>query len=133
MKEEIEKMMQRAEDCLSDAAYNFKDNRYLVVINRAYYCVFDCLQALLCSKDIFPKTHQGSRIKFNELYVKTSIFPINMSQIVDETFEMRQTADYDFDTQLTAKDAHRAIENATLFLKQVREYFTSLYKISIFE
>jgi uncharacterized protein (UPF0332 family) len=67
MKEEIGKILARAEDCLADANYNKQGNRYLVVVNRSYYCIFDCLQALLQSQDIFPKTHQGSRIKFLEV------------------------------------------------------------------
>ncbi len=122
MSEEIKKMIQRAESCLSDASYNLAGSRYLVAVNRAYYCIFDCLQALLQSQSIFPKTHQGSRIKFNELYIKTQIFPIELSQILDETFEMRQTADYDFDAELTEKDAKIAIENASRFLEVIKGY-----------
>ncbi len=59
MKMEIAKMLQSAEDCLSSAEHSFSGGWYKATANRAYYCIFDCVTALLHHKDIFVKTHQG--------------------------------------------------------------------------
>ncbi len=68
MTPEIEKILARAEECLSDARFNFEHDRFQVAVNRSYYCVFDCVAALLHHKDVFTKTHQGAHQKFSELY-----------------------------------------------------------------
>ncbi len=56
---EIVKMLQSAEDCLLSAEHSFSGGWYKATANRAYYCIFDCVTALLHHKDIFVKTHQG--------------------------------------------------------------------------
>lgn len=47
MSEETEKLIQRADDCLSDAEANLLLGRLVVAVNRSYYCMFDCARSLL--------------------------------------------------------------------------------------
>ncbi len=56
---EILKVIKRADDCLSDAEFSLQHGRLLAAANRSYYCVFDCITALLINKEVFTKTHQG--------------------------------------------------------------------------
>jgi len=64
MSDEIEKILREAEDCLSNAKYNLKGNWNKAAVNRAYYCMFYCVTALLHTQQISAKTHQGAHLKF---------------------------------------------------------------------
>lgn len=122
MKTETLKFLQRAEDCLSDAEANFQLDRLIVVVNRSYYCIFDCVRGLLAEVDLQPKTHQGLYVKFNELYVKTEIFAIEHRDNFRAVFELRQSGDYDLDFEPTRENAAFAIEVARAFLNAAKQY-----------
>ena len=100
MNEEIKKVISKAEDFFDDAEYLFKGKRYEAVVNRCYYAMFTTIQALLISKNVFSKTHQGTMIKFHELFIKIELFPIELGRILNETFEKRQFGDYDVDANI---------------------------------
>ncbi len=66
MREEISKIIAKAEDFYDDAVYLFKGDRYGAVVNRSYYAMFTLIQGLLISENVFSKTHQGTMGKFHE-------------------------------------------------------------------
>jgi uncharacterized protein (UPF0332 family) len=123
MKGMVAKLIVRAEECLSDAEYLMKDKRLTVTINRAYYCIFDCVRALLASKNTFAKTHQGVHTKFSELFVKTGIWEFEHASTLKKVFEMRQAGDYDLDEELSEEDATTAIKHAREFLAATKKHF----------
>ncbi len=122
MKAETVKFLQRAEDCLSDAEANFQLDRLIVVVNRSYYCMFDCVRGLLAEIDLQPKTHQGVYVKFNELFVKNGAFSKEHRDNLKEVFELRQSGDYDLDFEPTEENARFAIDSASRFLSATKLY-----------
>jgi len=116
MKAETVKFLQRAEDCLSDAEANFQLDRLIVVVNRSYYCMFDCARGLLAEIDLQPKTPQGVYVKFNEIFVKEGIFSLEFRDNFRAVFELRQSGDYDLDFEPTEENAQFALESASKFL-----------------
>lgn len=52
-RDEIIKIIAKAEDFLEDAEYLLNGDRYAAVINRSYYAMFTMIQALLLTKNIF--------------------------------------------------------------------------------
>ncbi|MFN0173936.1 MAG: HEPN domain-containing protein [Saprospiraceae bacterium] len=123
MSVEIQKVLERAEDCLSDAEFSLQHGRLLVSANRSYYCVFDCIAALLIDKEIFAKTHQGAHTKFNELYIKTQLMDSKLNSLLLFVFDLRQTADYDFTHELAEQEVSTALEHARTFLAATKSYF----------
>ena len=123
MKVPIEKMIDKAEDALSDALFNLEDKRYAVAINRAYYAMFYCISALLEVKQISTKTHQGAHNKFNELYIKTELLPAALNTALDTVFSLRQSGDYDFGFESTHPEATAALDHARTFLAATKTYF----------
>jgi uncharacterized protein (UPF0332 family) len=121
MKDEIEKIIHKAADCLADAELNIQFDRYTACINRSYYCIFDCIQALLYVKGIFAKTHQGSHTKFHEFYLKTNLLPRELGERLNFVFDLRQAGDYDYEAKMTKEDAQTALEIATLFLTKTKD------------
>lgn len=124
MKEESQKLLQRAADCLSDAEANLALNRWVVGVNRAYYAVFDCARALLAEKEIYARTHQGVYVKFNETFVKTNIFDPVYQQTLKQLFDLRQSGDYDIDAVIEEEDAQYACQYAKQFLEATTTWFS---------
>lgn len=122
MKDETGKFLERAEDCLSDADANFHIKRYVVVVNRSYYCIFDCVRGLLAEVSFQPKTHQGAYVKFNELFVKVGFFTPEHREIFRAVFDLRQSGDYDLDFEPTEQDAAFALNGARRFLTDAKTF-----------
>lgn len=120
MSPELKKILLGAEDCLSDAEFNYEHERFRASSNRAYYCILDCVTALLHSKDTFSKTHHGAHIKFRQLFIKTGDLSQSLDEILLRVFDLRQSCDYDFDFEPTEADAAAAITGAQEFLEATR-------------
>ena len=74
MKEQINRFLEHSADALDDANFLHQDGRILALANRAYYAVFYCACALLLTEHIATKKHEGARVKFHELFIKTGRF-----------------------------------------------------------
>jgi uncharacterized protein (UPF0332 family) len=73
------------------------------------------MTALLYTRNIYAKTHQGMRAKFSEHFIKTGIFAKETSDTIAMLFDYRQQADYDLDTDITSEEASNIITKATGF------------------
>ncbi|SFE57708.1 hypothetical protein SAMN04488541_100393 [Thermoflexibacter ruber] len=62
-------------------------------------------------------------IKFNELFIKTNLIDYQYSLIINEVFEARQNADYDFEAHISPKEAKELLVKAELFLTMTKQYF----------
>lgn len=123
MNPSVLRAIEKAEECLSDAEYSVKDDRYAVTINRCYYCIFDCIRALPMSQNIYTKTHQGTHTKFNEVFIKTNWWDIKFGAMLGKVFEMRQSSDYDLDEDFSIEEIQQALDSARAFLSATKDYF----------
>jgi len=120
------KALEKAADAIENAEYNLKGGFFSVTANRTYYACYYCMIALLYTQDVYAKTHQGARAKFLELFIKTSIFSIEISDSIAMLFEYRQEADYDLDENITEAEAANLIRKADDFYQLVKEYFKKI-------
>ena len=74
--EETSKALQKAKHALQNAKYDLTGGFFLATANRAYYTGYYCMTAMLYTKEVFAKAHQGVRSKFSETFIKTGIFPV---------------------------------------------------------
>jgi uncharacterized protein (UPF0332 family) len=123
---EILKAIEKAGDAIENAEYNFKGGFYLATANRAYYACFYCMTALLYTKNIYAKTHQGIRAKFSEHFIKTGVFPVDVSDSIAMFFDYRQEADYDLDADITADETVTIIEKARSFYILCKAYYQEI-------
>jgi uncharacterized protein (UPF0332 family) len=114
------KAIARALETIEAAEYDMRGNFTLAAINRIYYACYYCMSALLLTKNIYAKTHQGTRAKFSEIFIKTGLFPGNIAEHIKNAFDLRQEADYDF-------DANVPDDIANLMITKTRE----LHQLSI--
>ncbi|WP_240625661.1 HEPN domain-containing protein [Spirosoma pollinicola] len=100
MEEQIKRFLDHATDALDDVNFLHQGGRILALANRSYYAIFYCASALLLTEGITTKKHEGARVKFHELFVKTGRFTREAGQILERNFAARQSADYDMEADL---------------------------------
>ncbi len=120
------KAMERAADALENARYNLQGDFTLGAADRAYYACYYCIAAMLYTKNVYPKTHQGAGAKFAELFIKTGIFSVEASDTIAILFNFRQEADYDLDADITIDEARNIIQRATAFYDRCNDYLQKL-------
>lgn len=128
--EESLKGLDRAKDALNAARHDLKGGYELAAVNRAYYSIFYCANALLHIKNINVKSHQGVRTKFSEEYIKTGLLPLAFAEKMRNAYSLREEADYDLDASISIQEAQTTIQDAEdilsaseLFLKNLESDF----------
>ncbi|RYZ80934.1 MAG: HEPN domain-containing protein [Proteobacteria bacterium] len=124
---ESEKALHRAADALENAEYNLKGSYTLAAANRSYYACYYCMSALLYTKNVYAKTHQGTKSKFTEIFIKDlKAFPPELSEDLTTLFDYRQEADYDLDADISLDEARNILQKASEFYMKSKTYLQSL-------
>ncbi len=119
-------MLERAEDAILTAELDLKSGFVLATVNRAYYSIFYSISALLYSEDIYAKSHKGTHVKFDEIFIRTGKMPSVTSKYVSNSFNLRQEADYDLDADITGEEAQILIDNAKEFYELTKNYLKTI-------
>ena len=120
------KIMAKADEAIEAAEYNIKGGFTLAATNRAYYACYYSMTALLLTKNVHAKTHQGVRAKFSELFIKTAIFPDFIASYIKVTFDLRQEADYDFDADIPLEVVTEVVANTKELYRYALDYLNNL-------
>ena len=128
-KNEIKQLIEKSRREFRDAELLFKDESYEGSVSRCYYSLFHSAQAALLTKNIDPFHFQHKTIvsKFGELFIKTEIFPKDMSNYLTETKDRREDADYDSAVGFISKEeAATKIKNGKKFNQTIENYIQKL-------
>ena len=87
------------------------------VMNRLYYAMFYAVLALLQEKEMGTSKHSGAIALFDREYVKTGLFPKDMSKALHRAFELRQKGDYMEEAEVAAEDITEIRHAAELFVE----------------
>ena len=107
---------------LEDAKLMFEHGRYKNALNRSYYAIFHAIKSVIVLDGFDGSKHGRVIAYFNQKYVKTGIFGIEMSVIIKEAYENREKADYLDFFIASREDAQKQIEKAEVFLERVKVY-----------
>ncbi len=91
----IKYRMFRAKDTLDDAKILADKQKWNSTINRLYYASYYAVTALLLNSDINSTTHNGTKSKFTEHFIKTNLISKDYGKIYSQLFTWRQKGDYD--------------------------------------
>lgn len=86
------------------------------VMNRLYYAMFYAVLALLQKKEMGTSKHSGAIALFDREYVKTGLFPKEMSKALHRAFELRQKGDYLEEAEVAVEDIAEIRPAAELFV-----------------
>ena len=115
--------LERAKQCLESAELLFKVNDYGGAVNRSYYAVFHGMRTLLALECKDFAKHSGVISYFRKTYIKQGVFPVEVSDIIGEAFDIRNVGDYSDLLFVSKEEAKEQIANAYRFLKYIDEYF----------
>ena len=119
--------LEQAHECLQMAKITIETSLKNSV-NRSYYCVFHAMRAILALDKFDSKKHSGIIAAFRQRYIKTGQFPRHFSDIIEETFEIRNDSDYEDFYIIAESEAVQQLENAELLLKAVVDYIGNILK-----
>jgi uncharacterized protein (UPF0332 family) len=119
----VQDYLSKAKSDLDDARFLVEGSRYTASLTRSYYAAWNSIQALLISKNVAPKTHLGTHVKFNEIFIKTGIFPKAISDKLSLLEQLRETSDYEPDYRATVDEASNALSDAQHIITMVEAYF----------
>lgn len=84
----------KGDAALRQAEILFESKEYDGAVSRAYYAVFHYAQAILFSKGLEAKSHQGLGRLFGLHFVMTKIFEKKFSTILSHAQKAREESDY---------------------------------------
>lgn len=115
-----------AEECLSAAKSLYEIESFKSAANRSYYAVFHAMRAVLALDGIDMKHHSGIISEFRRLYIKTGVFDTELSIIISALFDIRTESDYDDFYVISKGEVKEQIENAEMFLTQIKKYLSDI-------
>ncbi len=79
---------------LDDARLLSSNQRWISAMNRLYYACFYAVHALLLKHNIETLTHNGTKTKFFQEFIKTGIIEKEYGKLYTDLFVWRQEVDY---------------------------------------
>ena len=120
--------LERAKESLTVAQELAQNGHYRDANNRAYYGVFHALRAVLALNGFDAKKHSGIIAEFRRLYIKTGVFPEEISDIIGNAFIIRNASDYDDMFIATRTDTEIQIANANRLISTIGDWLETQYK-----
>lgn len=90
----VEHERQKARQTFAQAISLFRDGFWDGVANRLYYASYHAVNAILIRDGYNVRTHNGASSLFRQLYIKTDILPVQVSEHYSLLQTMREKADY---------------------------------------
>jgi uncharacterized protein (UPF0332 family) len=118
--------MEQAHDTLREAEILLGESALRGTINRAYYAMFYALLALLAARRLGTSKHSGAISLFDREFVKTGLFPRELSRILHVAFDRRQTYDYGEMVPITRQIAEETLSDAKTFVAALESYLRSI-------
>jgi len=113
---------EKALNCLTASTLAIEQNDYHTAANRSYYAVFHAVRSLLALRQIDFKNHGDVIGYFRKEYIKTEVFPIEMSKIIGKLFDTRNKSDYDDFYVIIKEDVKTQHHSAIYFLDEIRKF-----------
>ena len=118
--------MEQAHETLREAEILLNESALRGTINRAYYAMFYALLALLATKRLGTSRHSGALALFDREFVKSGVFPSELSRSLHLALDRRQTHDYGEMTQVNRQIAKGTLTDAKVFVAAIESYLRSV-------
>ena len=119
--------LDRAAEMLKTAKRDLEAEDYASANNRAYYCIFHSMRAVLALTGEDFKRHSGVIARFTEQYLKTKILPSELSKTISMAFIIRNRSDYEDFYVCSIADTNKLVSDAEVFLQTVSAFLEQKY------
>lgn len=107
--------IERSAELFEDAVLLATNKRWRSCVNRLYYSSFHLINALLFKDGITPKSHDGLKTKFLQLYVKTNLIAFEYGKLYSRLIDWRQESDYSIIVDFDETDVFPLVESVKEF------------------
>lgn len=114
--------LEQAKENFEEAEILYKANKFKGANNRAYYCIFHSIKAVLALDPIDFKRHKDVIGYFNKNYVNTEIFPKDIGKRIVKSSKVREDSDYDDEYSVDSEKTMIQIETAKELIELVEKY-----------
>jgi len=114
--------LNKAKECLDDAENALESGSLLTSVNRAYYCILHAMRAVLAIDRFDSKKHMGVIAAFRQKYIKTGIFPMELSNTIRDAYDSRGNSDYEDFFEMSCEDAAKQVESAKAFFAAIETF-----------
>jgi uncharacterized protein (UPF0332 family) len=118
--------MEQAHETLREAEILLNESALRGTVNHAYYAMFYAVLALLATKRLGTSKHSGALSLFDREFVKTGVFPRELSRSLHLAFDRRQTHDYGEMVPITRQIAGETLSDAKTFVATLESYLRSI-------
>ena len=122
--------LEKAQDMLTAALRDFQNEDQASANNRAYYCIFHTMRAVLALEQKDFKKHSAVISQFSQNYLKTDILPRKYGGLITNASLIRNKSDYEDFYICSAEDTKRIIEGAKAFLTDVEQYLEKQFSLN---
>ena len=113
---------------LATAMRDMTAEDYASANNRAYYCIFHVMRAVLALDGEDYKKHSSVIASFTVKYLKTEILPREYGKLISNASLIRNRSDYEDFYVCSIEDTRRLVAGAEDFLRVVHTYLQQRYE-----
>jgi len=124
-KENIRAELDRAAEALAAATLLYENGYISDAVSRLYYFVLYHVRALLLSKNLEPRSHDGAPRLLGLHFVREGLMDKKAAQVFSKLMKFREEADYNPVSMFTGEDFVAFKGEAEIFAAAVRSYLIS--------
>jgi uncharacterized protein (UPF0332 family) len=117
--------MAHAEEALKAGHILMEHGLFREALPKLYYALFHAMRALLFTKGLEPKSHEGVTHLFNLHFVKPGLFSDERNRFFKRLMKYRHEAEYGLGSEIREKDCeewHREVSRA---IDEIKEFMHS--------
>ena len=118
----VQYRLSSAKERLESARLLLDAGQYKDSIGRSYYAIFTAVRAVLARDQVDFSKHAGVIAYFQREYIKSAIFDIKYSKILQRAFQIRNNCDYDDFFIVSKEDATEQYKNAVDLVQAIETY-----------
>ena len=119
--------LEKAVEMLNTAKRDLESEGYASANNRAYYCIFHCMRAVIALNGADFKKHSAVIAMFSRDYLKTDVFPRKYGSLITNASLIRNRSDYEDFYICSIDDTRRLVSGAEEFLTEISRYLQQRY------
>ena len=117
----------KAAEMLVTARRDLDAQDYASANNRAYYCIFHAMRAVIALDGEDYKKHSAVIARFTVNYLKPEILPRDFGKLISNASLIRNRSDYEDFYICSIEDTQKLVEGAEGFLRSVTAYLQQRY------
>lgn len=120
--------LQKAGEMLQSAKRDFAAKDYASANNRAYYCIFHAMRAVLALDGEDYKKHSAVIARFTLQYLKTEVLSREFGKLISNASLIRNRSDYEDFYICSIRDTELLLSGAEEFYSAVSSYLADRWK-----